>query len=186
MSKVKVILLGPYGVGKTCLVKKYFTGVFSERVNPSIDTSFECKDIETVDGQMIKMCVWDTAGQERYDSILPIYFRGADIAIICTSRPNIRDVKKYYDIVQKNSPELKICIAITQSDLISDLDEYSDLVKFCEFIDARIFFTSSKTGENIGNVFEYASGFFSEIKSKCLDLEDLDENRWWSSSYNYC
>ena len=185
MSKVKVILLGPYGVGKSCLVRKYFTGMFSDIINPSIDSSFECKDVET-DGQMVKMCVWDTAGQERYDCILPIYFRGADFAIICTSSPNILDVKKYYDILQNNSTELKFCIAVTQSDLLSDKDEYSDLLNFGEFIGARIFFTSSRTGENVKDVFEYASGFFSGIESKCLDLEDLDENRWWSSSYNYC
>lgn len=35
-----------------------------------------------MDGDTIKFEIWDTAGQERYHSLAPMYYRGANAAII--------------------------------------------------------------------------------------------------------
>ena len=45
--------------------------------------------------QTIKFDIWDTAGQERYHSLAPMYYRGAQAAVIVydiTSKVNITDL----------------------------------------------------------------------------------------------
>ena len=36
----------------------------------------------TVDERTVKFEIWDTAGQERYHSLAPMYYRGAQAAIV--------------------------------------------------------------------------------------------------------
>ena len=36
----------------------------------------------TVDDRTVKFEIWDTAGQERYHSLAPMYYRGAQAAIV--------------------------------------------------------------------------------------------------------
>jgi GTPase SAR1 family protein len=35
-----------------------------------------------VEGDAVKLEIWDTAGQERYHSLAPMYYRGAQAAVI--------------------------------------------------------------------------------------------------------
>jgi signal recognition particle receptor subunit beta len=35
-----------------------------------------------VDGDTMKFEIWDTAGQERYNSLAPMYYRGAHAALV--------------------------------------------------------------------------------------------------------
>lgn len=35
-----------------------------------------------VEGDTIKLEIWDTAGQERYHSLAPMYYRGAQAAVV--------------------------------------------------------------------------------------------------------
>jgi len=35
-----------------------------------------------VDDTTVKFEIWDTAGQERYHSLAPMYYRGAQVAIV--------------------------------------------------------------------------------------------------------
>jgi Ras-related protein Rab-5C len=34
------------------------------------------------DGDTLKFEIWDTAGQERYNSLAPMYYRGAHAAVV--------------------------------------------------------------------------------------------------------
>ena len=62
--KLKIILLGNSGVGKTSLLTQYVTGTRLTDMMYTIGVEFKIKDIE-VDGQHIRLALWDTAGQER-------------------------------------------------------------------------------------------------------------------------
>ena len=64
-------------VGKTSLLLRYVTNVFSDTQPATIQASYLTKRI-TVDGATLNLAVWDTAGQERFHALGPIYYRDAD------------------------------------------------------------------------------------------------------------
>lgn len=83
-TNYKVVLVGDAGVGKSSLVEKFALGTFKENRCPTIGAAFFTKDVvldeESNDSAYFQ--IWDTAGQEKYRSLVPIYYRGAHIAIL--------------------------------------------------------------------------------------------------------
>ena len=67
-------------VGKTSLLLRYVTNVFSDTQPATIQASYLTKRI-AVDGSTLNLAIWDTAGQERFHALGPIYYRDADGAL---------------------------------------------------------------------------------------------------------
>ena len=67
--------------------------------------------------------IWDTAGQERFNSILPMYYRGAHAAIVVydiTLRDSFERAKGWVDELQRNaSKEIVIAFLGNKVDLTS-------------------------------------------------------------------
>merc|ERR1711997_722759 len=72
VTKLKIILLGNSGVGKTSLLSQYVNGVLVSDQSYTIGVVFKIKDI-VVEGREVRLALWDTAGQERFRSITQTY-----------------------------------------------------------------------------------------------------------------
>ena len=81
VTKLKIILLGNSGVGKTSLLSQYVNGVLVSDQSYTIGVEFKIKDI-MVEGRQVRLALWDTAGQERFRSITQTYFRGTQGAVL--------------------------------------------------------------------------------------------------------
>ena len=68
-------------VGKTSLLLRWAHDSFDAAQPPTLQASFLAKTL-TIDGSPVEVNVWDTAGQERFRSLGPIYYRGADAAVL--------------------------------------------------------------------------------------------------------
>ncbi|PWN33367.1 uncharacterized protein FA14DRAFT_109115, partial [Meira miltonrushii] len=117
----KVVILGAQGVGKTSLVHRYTSGQFSASAVPStIGASFLTKKL-IVDGIKVRLQLWDTAGQERFRSMAPMYYRGANAAVIVydiTNPHSFEDVKTWIDELRQNvHSDLVIHIVGSKADL---------------------------------------------------------------------
>jgi Ras-related protein Rab-5C len=77
----KTVLLGACGAGKSSLVSRHILNTFDPTSDSTIGASFRTSGIMTSVGE-IKLNIWDTAGQERYDSLIPMYYREAEIAFV--------------------------------------------------------------------------------------------------------
>ncbi|KAH8497333.1 hypothetical protein H0E87_019853 [Populus deltoides] len=80
--RVKLVLLGDSGVGKSCIVLRFVRGQFDPTSKVTIGASFLSQTIALQDSTTIKFEIWDTAGQERYAALAPLYYRGAAVAVI--------------------------------------------------------------------------------------------------------
>ena len=179
----KVVLLGPEGVGKTCMLERLRTGEYNSSMEATIGASFACRTVEMPSGKTVRLNVWDTAGQERFESMLPIYVRNAAVAVICISEPNLDAVKKYYDFVLYHSINTEVYIAITKSDLVLSRRFFDDIKEYAKTIPAKMYFTSSLTGENISEIFTDIAEVVEKIPLQAprsvlqMDMEDPSE-RW--------
>ncbi|KAJ1403118.1 Small GTPase superfamily [Sesbania bispinosa] len=80
--RVKLVLLGDSGVGKSCIVLRFVRGQFDPTSKVTVGASFLSQTIALQDSTTVKFEIWDTAGQERYAALAPLYYRGAAVAVI--------------------------------------------------------------------------------------------------------
>lgn len=79
--KVKVIMIGDSGVGKSCLLKSFLNEPWDGTHTTTIGVDFEIKKV-VVDGRPINLQIWDTAGQERFRTITTSYYKASDAILL--------------------------------------------------------------------------------------------------------
>eukprot|EP00731_Ephydatia_muelleri_P037831 Em0574g2a len=88
ICQFKLVLLGESAVGKSSLVLRFVKGQFHEYQESTIGAAFLTQTVN-VDDTTVKFEIWDTAGQERYHSLAPMYYRGAQAAIVVYDITNL-------------------------------------------------------------------------------------------------
>ncbi|WVQ69275.1 uncharacterized protein L199_007492 [Kwoniella botswanensis] len=122
--EAKVVLLGSQGVGKTSLILRYTTKIFSPTPAPAtIGSSLHTRKL-IHDGTRVKLQIWDTAGQERFRSMAPIYYRGAHVCVLVydiSDRQSFQDVRSWLEELGRTVPkETVIFVVGAKIDLSKD------------------------------------------------------------------
>ena len=107
-------------VGKTSILLRYVQGTYEERQVSTLQASYLDKKM-VIDNQSIQLSLWDTAGQERFHALGPIYYRGADGALLVydiTDEQSFEKVKNWVKELRKvMGNDIHICIAGNKIDL---------------------------------------------------------------------
>jgi GTPase SAR1 family protein len=83
--RVKLVLLGDSGVGKSCLALRLARGEFDAASAVTVGAAFLSTTLALPSSSSVRLDIWDTAGQERYASLAPLYYRGARAAAVVYS-----------------------------------------------------------------------------------------------------
>ncbi|KAI0720183.1 P-loop containing nucleoside triphosphate hydrolase protein [Cerioporus squamosus] len=129
----KIVIMGNTGVGKTSLLHRYTQGKFDPKNTTSTTGAFFVTKKVNVDGTKVRLQLWDTAGQERFRSMAPMYYRGANAALLLydiTNASSFEDVRGWLEELKKNcSPDLIIYIVGAKADLQQHRQVTSDLAR---------------------------------------------------------
>jgi small GTP-binding protein len=155
---VKLILVGPSAVGKTCLVGAFFKQKLETQVVPTVSPAFSNAPIEVDSETTVNLQIWDTAGQEQYQSISQMFYRESHVAFICYDCDGIESVERWVTRVRAHAPDARIYLVTTKADLLTDEEGAmrAGADKAAQ-LSARHFVTSSLTGRNVIELFETAA-----------------------------
>lgn len=159
VPRVKLVLLGASGVGKSCLVLRYVRGQFDPTSKVTVGAAFMSHSVHLPDGTTIKFEIWDTAGQERYASLAPLYYRGASAAAVVydiTDRDTLVKAKHWISELQKNaSGNLVVVLVGNKTDLAEDrVVSEAEGQLFASSQGMLYVETSAKTAANTSELFE--------------------------------
>ncbi len=159
----KICVFGDGGVGKTTLIKKYVTGIFSESTIMTIGVDFHVKQIQ-IDDNQVSLQIWDFAGEARFRFLLPTYVRGASGAIFMfdiTRYSSLKNIGTWSEVIDVCTDEitrpLPIVLVGSKLDLAEKRAVHSDYghqlkeenALFTDYIEC-----SSLKGENVDIIFE--------------------------------
>ena len=119
--KLKVVIVGDSGVGKSNLIKRFTTNEFNENSKATVGVEFISRSYK-INDKFFKIEMWDTAGQERYKSITAAYYKGAKGALIVydiTSAKTFDNIDKWLsEIKDQSSKDIKLIIVGNKIDLV--------------------------------------------------------------------
>ena len=182
--KIKIIVVGDSGVGKTNLINRFATDKFDTNSKATIGVEFVYKTLK-IGKEVIKVEVWDTAGQERYRSITSSYYKGARGAIIVydiTNDDSFNNVESWMnEVVKKGKKDIQFLLLGNKSDLVNDrlVSEEKGIEKARE-LNMRLFEASALDKTNVNEAFNYL------IKEIYLDVrrEKMNNNNNLNDNIN--
>eukprot|EP01117_Protostelium_nocturnum_P000159 TRINITY_DN10231_c0_g1_i1.p1 TRINITY_DN10231_c0_g1~~TRINITY_DN10231_c0_g1_i1.p1 ORF type:complete len:206 (-),score=43.28 TRINITY_DN10231_c0_g1_i1:78-695(-) len=172
----KYIIIGPSGVGKSCLLLQFTDKRFHSDHDLTIGVEFGARLI-TIEGKPIKLQIWDTAGQESFRSITRSYYRGAHGALLAydiTRRETFNHLKGWLAEVREHSnKEMVIMLIGNKNDLEAKRAvSYEEGKKFAEENGLIFMETSAKTASNVDEAFlETAKKIYDKVKRGVPDME---------------
>ena len=181
--KLKLVVVGDSGVGKTNLIKRFANNTFNSNSKATVGVEFLSKSFK-INNTVFKIEIWDTAGQERYKSITAAYYKGAKGALVVydiTSKISFENIDKWMlEIKEKSSKDLKLMIIGNKCDL-KDGRQVSNEEAMKKAADTGIALmeTSALDSTNVKEAFhDLLKEMYIEISAKITQMEQtLNENK---------
>ena len=156
LNDAKVVFLGRAAVGKTSIIEHYCRNAFSEFQEPTIGAAFNTVVVPT-SPEATRIGIWDTAGQERYDSLCPMYYRGAACAVIVydiTDRESLAKANHWLSTISKEHPSTSLILVGSKIDLEeSRAIQYEYAHEIAQDFMAGFYEVSGKSGQGIDILF---------------------------------
>lgn len=152
--KIKICFLGSSGVGKTCLVRRFSDNIYDPDTFITLGVAFVRKFV-CIEDKNVLIEIWDTAGQERYESLIPMYYRGAGIIVVVfdvnDEKTFIRAQKWITEIENNNyhTPNQTIMLLGNKSDDNKKINLREKYTQYAEKNNIIYFECSAKTGLNV-------------------------------------
>lgn len=150
----KVCLLGEFAVGKTSLIRRFVEGKFEEKYLSTIGVAVSRKSIQLED-HTVKLLIWDLAGGDDYtNSSYLLGAAGGIIACDLTRLDTLNALSIYHRQLRLANPKAQVVLIANKVDLEAEraISE-EDLTAVAEQLNASLFYTSAKTGQNVEEAF---------------------------------
>ncbi len=160
--RLKVILLGDGGVGKSSLIRQYVNRAFSEDYLKTLGTSISKRTEEfslpPSGVARAELTIWDIMGQKQlFDLVKEAYLRGAQGALEVfdvTRRGTLEALGAWVAAARKENPSIAMVVLGNKTDL-ADRRAVTDAeaLEYCAHLGLTYYPTSAKTGINVELAF---------------------------------
>ena len=152
MIQKKVCMLGGFAVGKTSLVARFVTSIFSDKYLTTVGVKIEKKSVQ-VSNQQLDLVLWDIYGDDEFQRVRMSYLRGASgylLVVDPTRKATLETAIALQDSAEKTIGRVPFILVLNKADLIDqwEIDEHA--------LDDRnwtIIRTSAKTGAGVEEAF---------------------------------
>lgn len=156
MIQKKVCMLGGFAVGKTSLVARFVSSLFSEKYLSTVGVKVDKKAVH-VDGRDVTLMIWDIYGQDEFQTVQHSQLRGMAgylLVIDGTRRATMETALRLQQLAAEVAGDVPFVVVLNKADLASDWDiDDAAAFKMAER-GWRVLRGSAKTGEGVEQAFE--------------------------------
>ena len=120
--RLKILLVGDSGVGKSCLMSQFVDNEFSGNYVETIGVAFRVKTFY-VGGKRVKLEIWEISGNEKFRDMTTSFYHDADGVIVVydvTSKESLENVNFWLREIETN------CVAGVQQMLVGNKKDIED------------------------------------------------------------
>ena len=156
MIQKKICMLGGFAVGKTSLVARYVSSIFSDKYLSTVGVKIDKKQLN-VDGKDVTLMLWDIYGQDDFQTVQPSQLRGMSgylLVVDGTRRATLETARQLQEKATAAVGPVPFILLLNKLDLAAqwEIDEPA----FFKLVEDgwRVVRTSAKTGEGVEQAFE--------------------------------
>lgn len=149
----KVTLVGPFGVGKTSLFRRYIDDAFSEDYKSTLGVQIQKKVIMMPNGIELSLILWDTEGHMEISEGRSAYLMGSHTFIYVFDLTRIdtyKDINTQLDFLKQHFPNIPVKVVGNKLDTVFKTKVTQSLKEHKVSFD---YLTSAKTGDNVETLF---------------------------------
>ena len=178
IKSLKVVLVGDSYTGKTSLIQRLVNNEYIESSLSTVVSSCFTKTVQLPE-KAIKISIWDTAGQERFRSLASNFFRDAHGIIICydVSQPqSLQSIPSWIEEKDKKANDNVAWMIVGCKNDKENLIDENQLKELIEKYNVMHMTCSSKTGENVDNIFvELCKVIQTRVSIEEIEVSEDDE-----------
>ena len=156
MIKKKMCLIGPFGVGKTSLIRKYVLNIYSEEYHSTVGVKIDKKNLKLETGEEIVLLIWDLEGNDDINVITESYLQGMSgyFLVADGTRPETLEiVASIRGHLTDRFPHAASTLLINKYDLAEEWAvNDADITPFTDK-GISVLYSSAKTGSGVENAF---------------------------------
>ena len=173
-------------VGKTSISTRFIKGKFVkiDISNRTVNTNCYQKRIQIGD-LLFNLNIWDTAGEEKYHAMAPIFYRGAQGAVVIfdvTNRETFkRATKWFHELNEFAEGNPKIILVGNKIDLPNRVVTNEEATALANKYNCNFLEVSALLGTNVNEIFNSLSTAIYQGNKKQQNQEienDLSENNY--------
>ena len=155
MIQKKVCMIGAFSVGKTSLVRRWVSGIYSERYLSTVGVKID-RRVTTLDSRDLTVLLWDLAGEDEFHSLRTSYLRGASgyVLVVDGTRPRTLDTAlRLQRLAETALGPVPFTLALNKHDLVDQWRVEQAAIASIEAQGWSLVRCSAKTGETVGTLF---------------------------------
>jgi small GTP-binding protein len=148
-------MLGAFAVGKTSLVARFVSSIFSDKYLTTVGVKIS-KKILSVDGKDMTVLLWDIYGQDDFQTVQPSHVRGAGGYLLVadgTRRATLDIACALQEKVAGTIGAVPFVLVINKSDLADQWEIDAASLAGIERRGWTVIKTSAKSGDGVGEAF---------------------------------
>lgn len=156
MIQKKVCVLGAFAVGKTSLVRRFVTSMFSDRYHTTIGVKIDCKEL-MLNGNGLNLVIWDIHGEDVFQRVRSSYLRGAAgylLVVDGTRSSTLDQMLTLQARAQEAIGNAPFMVLLNKADLSEQWDLEEDPIADLEARGWTVIMTSAKTGAGVDAAFD--------------------------------
>lgn len=156
MIQKKICLLGGFAVGKTSLIRRFVTGMFSEIYQTTIGVTIEKKTLLSAD-QKITLMIWDLYGEDDFQKLRESYLRGSSGYILVADgmrRSTLDTAESLHQLAQSILGPVPFILMVNKSDRHQEWDIDEPTLTRLRNQGWPVLTGSAKTGDGVPELFE--------------------------------
>jgi small GTP-binding protein len=156
MIQKKICMLGSFSVGKTSLVARFVSSVFSEKYLTTVGVKIDKKAL-TVNGTDVTLMLWDIYGEDDFQKLRLSYLRGASGYLLVVDGTRSATLDIALSLQQRVTDEvgpLPFVICVNKADLRAEWEiDLAVLQERARTGGWLVLETSAKLGTNVEEAF---------------------------------
>jgi small GTP-binding protein len=148
-------MLGGFAVGKTSLVARFVTSMFSEKYLTTIGVKIDKKQVSLLRGEM-ELILWDLYGEDEFQKVRMSYLQGASAYLLVadgTRKETLDVAASLQRAAEAEIGKVPFVLALNKVDLADQWQIDRDTLEQAGQWGWKIVRTSAKTGEGVEEAF---------------------------------